>query len=418
MSATLLVPPPPSTAPDARASVATRPDPTPAAEAPQPVAHDPFDAECSRRFLADTFADISDDWFRPVMFGAERIPQEGPAILAANHSGTAFPYDAIVLDSFLWRRDGLRAERKIRTTYEHGLALRWWMRPFGIANFWRRGGGVDMLFDNFDRLLRRGDRVLYFPEGVPGIAKGFVRRYQLQRFSTSFVLLAARHRVPVIPVYIVNAEWVDPLGVPLRLLDRVMQRVFGVPFLPLPIGLLGVVFPWFWYLAFPARMVFVVGEPIDVGAIVRDAGVTDLDAPERARLDDAAERIRQRMQGELTQHAATHGVRPFDVRSLARRLRAARHRLHRVLPTGWPVVFLRAERDRHRGPARNRLHAFLRDADLVAWYLPFGWPLLTLARRLRRFPYGWRGVPAAERREREGEYTWRLAERPLPPRPS
>jgi hypothetical protein len=145
-------------------------------------------------------------------------------------------------------------------------------------------------------------------------------------------------------------------------------------------------------------------------------GIADPDRPTRPQLNDAAGQVRQRMQRELTQHANTHGGRPYDVRSLVQRLWASRRRLHRIIPTGWPIVFLRAERDRGRGPARSRLHAFLRDADLIAYYLPFGWPLLTLARRLRRPPYGWRGVPAEQRRASEGEYTWRLSEWPLPPR--
>jgi hypothetical protein len=61
------------------------------------------------------------------------------------------------------------------------------------------------------------------------------------------------------------------------------------------------------------------------------------------------------------------------------------------------------------------LHAILRDLDLVAFYLPFGWPLLSLARMLRRAPYGHRGTTRAERSLREGRFVWRLAERPLPP---
>jgi hypothetical protein len=80
------------------------------------------------------------------------------------------------------------------------------------------------------------------------------------------------------------------------------------------------------------------------------------------------------------------------------------------------VAYLKHERDRSRPPARNRMHAILRDLDLAAFYVPFGWPLLTLARRLRRPPYGYRGVPTDVRRAAEGEFLWRLAERPLPPR--
>jgi hypothetical protein len=89
-----------------------------------------------------------------------------------------------------------------------------------------------------------------------------------------------------------------------------------------------------------------------------------------------------------------------------------------VLPTGWPVAFLRYERDLARPPARNWLHRFVRDLDLAAFYLPFGWPLLTLSRRLRRAPYGHRGLGHEATREREGRFIWRLRERPLPPRPA
>ena len=105
----------------------------------------------------------------PRIIGGEKLPRDGPIILAANHSGTAFPYDAIVLDFALWKRDDLVDDAKFRSVYEPELSLVWWMRPFGIDNLWRRGGGVDMTFDNFERLLQRGDRVIYYPEGVPGI---------------------------------------------------------------------------------------------------------------------------------------------------------------------------------------------------------------------------------------------------------
>ena len=58
-----------------------------------------------------------------------------------------------------------------------------------------------MTFDNFERLLARGERVIYYPEGVRGIGKGFHRRYELQRFHTSFITLAATLSiVPDVPV--------------------------------------------------------------------------------------------------------------------------------------------------------------------------------------------------------------------------
>jgi 1-acyl-sn-glycerol-3-phosphate acyltransferase len=160
-------------------------EPAPLAPAEIPESYEPFDPTFSRAMLEDVIEPILHHYFRPVVFGREHLPADGPVILAANHSGNAFPYDAIIFDAELWRLDGYDPARKLRTVYEKELSYTWWMRPFGIDNFWRRGGGVDMLFDNFDRLLARGDRILYFPEGVPGIGKGFNRRYQLQRFSTA-----------------------------------------------------------------------------------------------------------------------------------------------------------------------------------------------------------------------------------------
>lgn len=380
------------------------------------TSHDPFDPAYSRALMQRAIIPLLDHYFRPRFVGLEKLPRRGPAILAANHSGMAFPYDAIVLDFGLWRLEGMRPDTKCRSVFEKELTLVWWMRPFGVDNLWRRGGGVDMTFDNFERLLRRGDRVLYYPEGVPGIGKGFQHRYRLQRFRTSFVRLAARHDVPIYPISVVNGEWIMPLHFSLKPLDTVMQRLFHVPFLPLPAGVLAITFPWMWYLALPAHLTFVIGDPIDARAVLRDLGTTDYEHADRGVMDRAAHRVRRRMQAGLDAAVAEYGTHPYGWRSLLAALWSARGQILRVLPTGWALTFIRSERDLHRPSARNRIHAALRDLDLVAFYLPFGWPLLSLARWLRRPPYGYRGLTRAEARRRQGAYVWRLSERPLPPR--
>ncbi len=378
--------------------------------------YEPFDPDYTAAVIREIFDPIVRHYFRAELIGGERIPPEGPLILAPNHSGNSFPYDGMVLDGLLWERDGLRPERKFRSVFEKELAVTWWMRPFGIDNFWRRGGGIDLTFDNFDRLLARGERLIYYPEGVPGIGKGFFRRYQLQRFSTSFVILAARNQAPVYPLYIVNAEWAIPFCFTIPLVDGLMQRFFKVPFLPLPAAPLGFLFPWMWYLTLPAHMVFVVGEPIDMAKRLHVAGLTDLEDPDRDLLRRVANEIRDECQTELDRHVAAHGRRPYDAPSLGRALRRGRRRLFSLIPLGWPVVFVRHERDRRRPPARHRLHRLLRDWDLLFFYLPFGWPFLSLARRLRRPPCGYRGLSPAERREQEGVFHWHLERRPLPER--
>jgi len=379
---------------------------------------EPFDPDYTQRVIGKGFAPVIDDYFRARIIGGERIPRQGPLVLAPNHSGSAFPFDAMVLDSLLWRRDDYRREAKFRSVYEKELSTTWWMRPFGVDNFWRRCGGVDMTFENFHELLARGERVIYYPEGVPGIGKGFHRRYRLQRFHTSFLIHCARNRAPVVPLYIINAEWVNPFNFTIGSLDRLVHRLFRVPFLPLPSALLGIAWPWCWYLAFPSRMIFVVGKPIDVAAKMRAAGVERLERSEHDKLQRVADAIRDEMQPELDRYVRKYGRRPYHCRSLRRRLWRGRWRLLNILPIGWTALFVKLHRNTMRPRVEGALRRWLRDWDLVGFYLPFGWPLVSLTRALRKPPHGYRGLSRAERREREGNYVWSLSERPLPPRSS
>ncbi len=41
---------------------------------------------------------------------------------------------------------------------------------------------------------------MLYPEGVPGIGKGFNRKYQLQRLATSMVRLGLQHGTDIMPV--------------------------------------------------------------------------------------------------------------------------------------------------------------------------------------------------------------------------
>ena len=392
------------------------PVPAPTAEAAAHPPADPLDVDLLRHLMEDLYGPIVDGYFRSRILGVRNVPKEGPAILAANHSGSSFPYDGIALDGGLWFKEGMPSDGKCRSVYAKVLSVTWWMRPYGIDNFWRRCGGVDMTFDNFDRLLERGDRILYYPEGVPGIGKGFAKRYQLQRFSSSFVTLALKHRAPVVPVSVVNAEWIIPFNVMLKPVDWLISRTFKVPFLPLPAGPLAILCPFLWYLALPARMLFFIGEPIDVVHRARAAGID----PDDPTIDEAraiAEGVRQTMQQQLTRRVERYGRWPYNLRMLRREVR--RRGLWKCLklgPWAWVWAFPRLDRDRQRPPAGNRLHAFLRDWDLLLYYLPLGWPLVALARRCRKPPCGYRGLSRKERKEREGTFIWKLAERPLPPR--
>ncbi len=377
---------------------------------------DPIDWDYLRSAQDGYLRDLVYYYFRGEVIGAEKIPERGPLIVAPNHSGNAFPYDAMVFDSLLWHAQGLRKEAKFRSVFSPKLAAMWWMRPFALDNWWRRCGGVDMTFANYDALLDRGDKVIYYPEGVPGIGKGFLKRYQLQHYYSSFVVLAARYDAPVYPVSVVNAEWINPTSLTFEPLNKLFDKLFGLPFFPVPTVFAAFLFPFIFYLAFPCKMIFVIGEPIDVRALLDEEGNHDHRTPDRERVQRVAERIRQTAQRQLDEAVAEHGQKPYDLGSLRKRLRKIRGRVFRTTPLGWPYTFIQHDRDRQRPPAKNRLHAFVRDLDILAYYLPLGWFILALTRKLRQPPYGYRGLSADERREREGAYRWSLETRPLPTR--
>lgn len=380
---------------------------------------DPIDFDYINGIRKEFLGDILDHYYRAKIYNVDKIPLEGPAIIGCNHSGTAFPHDALMLDALMWRHGDFKREHKCRSVYSPKLAKVWWMRPFGLDDFWRRGGAVDMTFANFDQLLNLKERVLYYPEGVPGIGKGFTRRYQLQHFYSSFVVLSAKHDAPFYPVLCVNAEWVNPTSVTFKSLDKIFDKLLGMPFFPIPAGFIAIVFPFFFYLAFPCNMKFVALDPIDIRAWLREEGSADPLYPEKEATLRVAERVKDYMQDHLDKAVAEHGQKPFHWKSLKRRLKQLKKKKGswlRATPLGWPFTFIKHERDMHRQEARNRLHDLLRDWDIWLYFVPLGWFLIALVRKFRNPPYGYKGMSDEERKFKTGSYFWSLKDHPMPER--
>ncbi len=371
---------------------------------------DPMDFEYLESFYHEVSSGIMDHYFRATLSGFENIPESRPVILASNHSGNAFPHDSFVLDQLLWREGGFGEKAKIKPLYSPKLAINWWLRPFGLDNWWRKFGAVDQTYLNFDRILARGGRVIYYPEGIPGIGKGFNRRYRLQPFQPSFVKLAARYDVPLLPVFGINAEWINPANLTFRWIDKVSSRFLGIPFIPLPLIIVAAIFPFFFYFAFPCNMKFFVGKPIDVRERAKKQGSATPGDPERAEAENIAEDIRQEMQRVLDALASQHGKKPYDFASLIRSFRRIKGRRWLTSPFGWPILFTRHYRDFFDKKNNRKIpNRWLRDWDLIGYYLPFGWIFLSLFRKLRKPPYGNRGLSREEKVQKEGSYVWSIA---------
>jgi 1-acyl-sn-glycerol-3-phosphate acyltransferase len=324
-----------------------------------------FDVEYTDSIYRECLSFLARDYFRVELVGAERIPvraeSDPPLIFACNHSGNCFPWDSLMFKQALWplyrERYGERAPRRdhVRALAAPQLSERRVACLFGIDDWWRRMGAVDVSAESFDLMMRHPWDLIVFPEGIAGIAKGFDRRYRMVRFKRTLARMAVTHRATIVPVHVLNAEYLNPLARTWAPLDR-WARKRGIPFIPLGPTTPGwLAFPWVFYATLPARLKFVIGEPIRLQAEPGDG------KPERQyrRLTDMVQR---RMQDELQRLVAQETSSPYDLGGLAAGAWRARGRIGDWAPAGWARMFVR--------------HARRHSVDARAWpqYLPFlGW---------------------------------------------
>ena len=234
----------------------------------------------SERFRAlarSLYEPVYSKWFRVRWEGLEKIPDEGGALLVANHAG-AIPSDAPVIMHGIEKELG-------RPVY--GLADYFFRTIPVVGTLWARGGGVSARPANAYRLLReQGQLVLDFPEGTKGPSKSFTDRYQLRRFGRGgFVEIAMRAGVPIIPIAVTGSE--EAMPVLFRL--PAVAKVLGLPYFPvtanlLALGPLGLLVP------FPAKFTLRVLDPVSFDV------PPDQERYSKSRVMDEAERIRALIQ--------------------------------------------------------------------------------------------------------------------------
>jgi 1-acyl-sn-glycerol-3-phosphate acyltransferase len=217
-------------------------------------------------------------YFRVETRGLGHIPDEGRALVVANHSGT-LPYDAAMIMHAV--RHEHSAHREVRPLVEDFV----FHFPY-LGTLMNRIGGVRACPENAQRLLEQDQLVAVFPEGLKGIGKLFRERYQLQRFGRGgFIKLALATDSPIIPTAVVGAEEIHPMLTKITWL----AKSFGVPYLPItptfpwlgPVGL--VPLPTKWFLAF--------GEPLYFNHEYGPEGASD-----RILVGKLAEIVRGRIQ--------------------------------------------------------------------------------------------------------------------------
>jgi 1-acyl-sn-glycerol-3-phosphate acyltransferase len=206
---------------------------------------------------------LFDRWFRVDLAGIEGLPERGPALLVANHSGL-LPWDGLMLCHAVERHHASRARPRF-------LVADWLITLPFVQPYLARIGGVRACRENAERLLGSGHFVIAFPEGVKGAAKVFRERYRVKRFGRGGVVrVALETGVPLVPVGIVGAEEAHPL-----LFKWTMPaRALGLPFVPVT-----PTFPLFGALGglpLPAKWVIRLGTPLPIDHLPPDASSDEL----------------------------------------------------------------------------------------------------------------------------------------------
>ena len=198
-------------------------------------------------------------WFRVEVEGLDNVPDDGGALLVANHSG-AIPSDGAMIGKAL-REEHPRRRPVYIATERHFGGL-----P-GVGMVVTKLGGVVSHPANLHRLLfDEGQLALLFPEGQAGARKALKERYRLRSFEgAQFIKVAIRARVPIIPIAVIGAEEATPVVVRLGAMRGPLRRLGRLPGVPLTAAPL------------PAKVRIRFLEPVDTDGLEperwRDAGL-------------------------------------------------------------------------------------------------------------------------------------------------
>ena len=208
-----------------------------------------FDSHLNSAIFLPLLRVLFNNWFRVEVSGIENLPQDGAALVVANHAGV-LPFDGLMASVAV--HDNHPAHRDLRLL---AADLVFDLPVVGQAA--RKAGHTMACASDAHRLLAAGELTAVFPEGYKGLGKHFKDRYKLQRFGRGgFVAAALRTKAPIVPCSIVGSEEIYPMLADVKLLARLL----GLPYFPItplfPLaGPLGVVpLPSKWHIQF--------GEPI------------------------------------------------------------------------------------------------------------------------------------------------------------
>jgi len=182
---------------------------------------------------------VYNKYFRVETNGIENVPDSGPVLIIANHSGQ-LPIDGTLIGYALSCRE--KSPRLARAMIERFFPT----VPF-LGNLLNQVGAVLGDPTNCAKMLENGEAIVVFPEGIRGSGKMYKDRYQLKRFGNGFVHLAMKHNTPIVPVGVIGCEETIPAFANIKPLAKLLN----IPYVPVALPFI-----------FPAKVRLNFGKPI------------------------------------------------------------------------------------------------------------------------------------------------------------
>lgn len=156
-------------------------------------------------------------FYRVRVHGRERVPSQGPVILAANHRSFM---DSLFLPLVIRRRVTFVAKAE----YFDDKKTAWFFRGVGQIPIRREGGSAgERALASATEVLEQGQVFGIYPEGTR------TRDGRLHRGHTGVARLALRTGAPIVPVGMIGTDEINPVGKKLPRLFRTVRIRFGTP---------------------------------------------------------------------------------------------------------------------------------------------------------------------------------------------
>jgi hypothetical protein len=195
--------------------------------------------------------------------------------------------------------------------------------------------------------------------------------------------MSIKYKTDIVPILTVNAEYINPYAYRAKWLNDLVNKI-GVPFFPVALISLLIPFqPWVFYMAFPAKLTYVLGEPICAHEMTKKS-IEQLSYDELVAIKDE---VQKKMQGQLDDAVAKYGKKPFRIKEFFKVNIRNLSLLPYSMPFGWPLLFERfnylwnknknIEQDMKLGWFSS-LEILFRSPKQLFFYLPIlGWiPIL------------------------------------------